>query len=782
MVQKSCFCWNPKKKGKGREYILQPPSNGISLQVTDENLVKDDDSNSTHVLQSSIPIKITTPNNEVTTPSLDPKDSNSKIKKINVNSLHPFESNKKELTMQATKKVFTMTLEAAEPFFPWIKAVNMIINEIVNLYENVEYNKKTCLVLVERVELIGLSVKTLTRRMEENCEKFREETYFHSFIKLHKILNVVKSFIEDASQLKGYKKFLHASDVKDRANSLLTRLESSCNDLQFSIIISQETKIREQQSLSEDVTKMIKFLKSLETEGEKTITAVNRVYEEVLAIYKRMSDSANEEKKLPPSNPQIIFNAPTINPKDLDAEGIETSHENIIRRRLRKAIPVACKILNVADNNLSETKRIQAQLAILNCLQSSNKIIKFHGKSVIDDYTVLVFDWAEHGNLKNLYEQGPLNWVDKLNIAHDISNGLVFLQACMIFHHDLRCENILITGDARYEAKIANFHLSREHHDLTIQIKTYSTIIRWLAPEKMPKDNQPSKEKYNFKCEIFSFGMLLWELGAQMLPYKSMEMKDIIAHVMNKRRETFEAFDHDHRNDKSPIFRGFMRIIKGAWAHEREQRLTINDIYQELDDLVGIHSCRILPKRSSSDMSHSDQNNSKSKASSVCEFEDEMFALEPILSLDEAINTHKRGDKEKAWKCFEIHATIGDPIAIYWKAYYYSQGYVVEKNIGEAFKLYKKAADSNVPEAQFHYANALLSMKKPEFLNYLIKAADNGYSMAQYTLGNLYLNGREGIEINREKGLRYLESAALQNNSDAIKDLKKLNPGLLVTD
>ncbi|CAG8550908.1 17488_t:CDS:1 [Funneliformis caledonium] len=422
MVQKSCFRWNPKKKVKNESKALQPSSNEISSQLNDEKLVKDGDSN---------PIKISTPDDEVIT-SLD-KDSNFKLEKINddddENSLHLFKSDKKTLTIKATKKVFKMSLEAAEPFFPWIKSVNIIIDEIVNLYENAEYNEKTCLVLVERVELIGLSVKTLTRRMEENCDKFRKQTYYHSFIKLHKILCVVKSFIEDASQLKGYRKFIHASDVKNRANILLTRLESSCNDLQFSIIISQETKVREQQTLSEDVAKMTKFLKSLETEGERTITAVNRVYEEVLAIYKSISENAKEEKKVSPSNPQIIFNAPTINPKDLHAEVTEISHENILRRRLRNAIPVACKILNVADNNLSETKRVQAQLAILNCLQSSNKIIKFHGKSVIDDYTVLVFDWAEHGNLRKLYEQGPLNWVDKLNIAHDIASGLVFLQA-----------------------------------------------------------------------------------------------------------------------------------------------------------------------------------------------------------------------------------------------------------------------------------------------------------------------------------------------------------------
>ncbi len=80
----------------------------------------------------------------------------------------------------------------------------------------------------------------------------------------------------------------------------------------------------------------------------------------------------------------------------------------------------------------------------------------------------------------------------------------------------------------------------------------------------MPKDNQPSKEKYTFKCEIFSFGMLLWELCAQMLPYKSItEMKDIITHVMDKQRETFEAFNNLDSKNKS-IPKGFTRIIKSG--------------------------------------------------------------------------------------------------------------------------------------------------------------------------------------------------------------------------
>lgn len=334
---------------------------------------------------------------------------------------------------KAALKIFTTSLAAAKPFIPWIESVSIIINDIVNQYETVEYNKKTCLVLVERVEMINLSVKTLTRRRDENLDKFQSEDYYHSFIKLEKVLKLVKDFIGDISELKGYRKFILASDVKSNANQLLIKLEDCCNNLQFTIIISQETRKREQQSLEDDVAIMTKFLKSIDAEGKETSRTVNRIYEEVAVFSRLITDLAGEVKEMKLSK-QTIFSAPTIPPRELyDTEesvsSIPTNSDDVVKKLLRNTIPVACKKLNILDNSPNESARIKAELSILNSIQSSNKIIKFHGQSEINGHSVLVFDWAEHGNLKGLYERGSLSWEEKLKIAHDIANGLVFLQA-----------------------------------------------------------------------------------------------------------------------------------------------------------------------------------------------------------------------------------------------------------------------------------------------------------------------------------------------------------------
>ena len=86
-----------------------------------------------------------------------------------------------------------------------------------------------------------------------------------------------------------------------------------------------------------------------------------------------------------------------------------------------------------------------------------------------------------------------------------------------------------------------------------------------------------------------------------------------------------------------------------AWVHECNQRPAINVLYQELDDLLGTTIYSLPPEWE----------------------DDDREALEPILTLEEGIRAHREGMRDLAWKCFEIHATLGDPMAIYWQGYYY---------------------------------------------------------------------------------------------------------------
>ena len=70
---------------------------------------------------------------------------------------------------------------------------------------------------------------------------------------------------------------------------------------------------------------------------------------------------------------------------------------------LKETIQVAC--VPFSKQQKINTDEMNATLAILSKLHSSDSIIKFHGTSRVNNENVLIFDWAHMGNLKYVYEE-----------------------------------------------------------------------------------------------------------------------------------------------------------------------------------------------------------------------------------------------------------------------------------------------------------------------------------------------------------------------------------------
>src|SRR5438034_5561825 len=99
-------------------------------------------------------------------------------------------------------------------------------------------------------------------------------------------------------------------------------------------------------------------------------------------------------------------------------------------------------------------------------------------------------------------------------------------------HRDIRSENIVITDHE--VAKITNFKLSRGFNESTANVNTGKEGVRYSAPEMLrrgitgegaEKSGNKIKcdTKYDTKCEVYSFGILLWEIAECKLPYEQFE-------------------------------------------------------------------------------------------------------------------------------------------------------------------------------------------------------------------------------------------------------------------
>lgn len=125
-------------------------------------------------------------------------------------------------------------------------------------------------------------------------------------------------------------------------------------------------------------------------------------------------------------------------------------------------------------------------------------------------------EYMSGGSLrKYLHQQEPysvpLNLI--LKLALDIAHGMQYLHSQGILHRDLKSENLLLGEDMC--VKVADFGISC----LESQCKSpkgFTSTYRWMAPEMI-------KEKHHTKkVDVYSFGIVLWELLTALTPFDDM--------------------------------------------------------------------------------------------------------------------------------------------------------------------------------------------------------------------------------------------------------------------
>ncbi|CAG8649450.1 5593_t:CDS:2 [Dentiscutata erythropus] len=134
------------------------------------------------------------------------------------------------------------------------------------------------------------------------------------------------------------------------------------------------------------------------------------------------------------------------------------------------------------------------------------------------------------------------------------------------------------------EPKLTNFQFARMKDDVTTYINQDRESLRWMAPEKMLDYEKENIVRYTYQCELFSFGMLLWELVFEKTPYAGKKLDDVITHVTKGEREEIAAYSSDKSEDIE-IYQEFVRIIESVWAHRPEDRISPNKLFIELSNL-----------------------------------------------------------------------------------------------------------------------------------------------------------------------------------------------------
>jgi serine/threonine protein kinase len=123
--------------------------------------------------------------------------------------------------------------------------------------------------------------------------------------------------------------------------------------------------------------------------------------------------------------------------------------------------------------------------------------------------------------------KGAWPWMLIKRVALGAARGMSYLHSGKppILHRDLKSANILL--DDSYTAKVCDFGLSRikaQERSMTGNCGT----VQWMAPEVL------ASQSYNEKADVFSYGIICWELLTQKCPYEEMSPIQCALAVLNR--------------------------------------------------------------------------------------------------------------------------------------------------------------------------------------------------------------------------------------------------------
>jgi hypothetical protein len=164
-------------------------------------------------------------------------------------------------------------------FLQLIEEVTKIYNEIVEIYQTAERNKKICEDILNRVQIAEASV----RNLKDRKEFFTEE----NFNKLYRLINIIRKmrqFLIEITQLKGLKKYFHSKDIQKIFNNLINEFEATIRILQVSLesITSAEELTLSTVCAGKEAASKVEIPFS---DFSKLIDEVTKLYNEIVEIY-----------------------------------------------------------------------------------------------------------------------------------------------------------------------------------------------------------------------------------------------------------------------------------------------------------------------------------------------------------------------------------------------------------------------------------------------------------------------------------------------------------------
>lgn len=242
-----------------------------------------------------------------------------------------------------------------------------------------------------------------------------------------------------------------------------------------------------------------------------------------------------------------------------------------VHRGVWNGSDVAIKVYFEGDHNAMTWTECKKEINIMKKLRHPN-VLLFMGAVCSEEKSAIVMEYLPRGSLFKILHSSnqPLDKKRRLRMALDVARGMNYLHRRNppIVHRDLKSSNLLV--DRNWNVKVGDFGLSKWKNATFLSTRSGKGTPQWMAPEVLR--SEPSNEK----CDVFSFGVILWELMTTLIPWDRLNSIQVVGVVgfMDRRLDLPEGLNPR-----------IASIIQDCWQTDPAKRPSFEEIISRMMSL-----------------------------------------------------------------------------------------------------------------------------------------------------------------------------------------------------
>ncbi|MEW6126828.1 MAG: protein kinase [Acidobacteriota bacterium] len=227
-------------------------------------------------------------------------------------------------------------------------------------------------------------------------------------------------------------------------------------------------------------------------------------------------------------------------------------------------------------------RRFEREARAASALNHPNIITIYEIGEMAGTYFIAA-EYVEGQTLRQLIERGALRVKDTLEICSQIADALVAAHEAGLVHRDIKPENVIARPDGY--VKVLDFGLVKLTERVSLEQKpnpsdphktnpgTVLGTVAYMSPE------QAAGLDVDHRSDLFSLGVLMYELLAGVVPFKGVTTASILDAIIHHQPPALASVKKDINSELE-------RIVNRALEKDRDLRFqTANDFCAELKRL-----------------------------------------------------------------------------------------------------------------------------------------------------------------------------------------------------